>query len=97
VKGFFSVELLLVSFLVPYLIFLGGTDEFRVLRETEVLAQDVAEAMVAGVSVNEIQLDNLRVWIDGAELGNCEYNFRYCTLRYYDGGEHSVCAAVCLQ
>jgi hypothetical protein len=97
VKGFFSVELLLVSFLVPYLIFLGDAEEFRVLREAEVLAQDVAEAMVSGIPVNEIPTSSIRVWIDGTEFNSCEYDFRYCTLRYYGGGEHKICAAVCLQ
>jgi hypothetical protein len=97
VKGFFSIELLLVSFLLPYLIFLGGEEKFRLLRETEVIAQDVAEIMLKGFSASELPQDDIRIWIDGTAFNDCEYDFRYCTQRYYSGGEHRICAAVCLQ
>ena len=92
-RGFFSVELLLLYFLLPYLLYILEAEPVPLLRETEVYAQDAAQVVMYGFEPN----GTLAVWVDGHPLSpECNYRFRYCTFRYYRGGEHQICAAECL-
>ena len=96
-RGFFSVEVLFILFLLPNLFFILETEPLSLVRETEVYTQDVAQMLTYGHSVGEIPDSNFIIWVDGVPTRNCQYNFRYCTQRFYDGGEHRICAAECLQ
>ncbi len=71
-------------------------------RETEVYTQDLAQMLMYGKTMEEIPTTKRMVWIDDIKISECEYeynnyNFKYCTLRFYEGGEHRICSAECLQ
>ena len=83
-------------FLLPQLLYILDTDMPPFLRETEVLAQDAAQMLMYGHTPQEIPLSSMRMWVDSSEFGSCLYKFRYCTVRYYNGGEHRICVAECL-
>ncbi len=91
-RGFFALELLLVALLLPYWLYLFDVSPPPVLREVEVYAQDAAQLAMYGYRPN----GTLAVWVDGVPSRACAYRFRYCTWRYFEGGEHQICAAECL-
>lgn len=95
-RGFFTVELLLVLFLLPCVLFLIDADPPPVLRETSILAQDAAQMLMYGHSIHELPGET-RFWLDGNTTSDCPYRFRYCTHRIFEGGEHRICAAECSQ
>jgi len=66
-------------------------------RETEVYTQDLAQMLMYGKTIEEIPTTYRMIWVDNNEFSECEYNFKYCTKRFYDGGEHKICSAECLQ
>jgi hypothetical protein len=92
VKGFFSIELLFVAFLLPYWFYLFESPKIPLLRETETYTQDAAQLYMYGFEPN----GTFRIWLDGVSTKDCEYVFKYCTFRYFNGGEHRICAAECL-
>lgn len=96
-KGFFSIELLLIIFLLPFIIYLmeGGT--LILFRETEVYTQDIAQMLMYNQNIEDMPIINTAIWIDEIQISECNYNFKYCTHRFYGGGEHKICSAECLQ
>jgi hypothetical protein len=97
VKGFFSIELLFIFFLFPCLFYVLEVEPPPILRETEVYTQDVAQMLTYGHSPEELPKSSFAVWVDGQPVIECPYKFRYCTRRFYEGGEHRICAAECLR
>lgn len=95
-RGFFSLELLLIFYLLPYLFYLSEPPPVPLTRETGAYAQDAAQLLMYGHEPSELPVGEVSVWVDGLATADCNYHFRYCTSRYYDGGEHRVCAAECL-
>lgn len=91
------MEMLLVLFLIPYLIYVSEPPELVMVRETEVYAQDVSQMLMYEYSPEDIPVAGFSVWVDDTWFFPCDYRFRYCTRRYYDGGDHKICAAECLQ
>jgi hypothetical protein len=96
-RGFFSLEMLFIFFLMPYLFFILETEPVPILRETEVYAQDAAQMLVYGHHAQDIPTGDFAIWLDGVPTRECNYRFRYCTRRFYEGGEHEICAAECLR
>lgn len=95
-KGFFSLEILLILYLLTYLFYISEPPPVPLLRETGAYAQDAAQVLLYGHGPEELPTGSFAIWVDGRQLGGCDYSFRYCTTRHYDGGEHRVCAAECL-
>lgn len=84
-------------FLLPHLFYLVEEENPPILRETEVYAQDVAQMMLYGHIPSELPHSDFAIWLDERQIHSCPYRFRYCTERFYKGGEHKICAAECLQ
>ena len=90
------MELLLIVYLLPYLIYLLDSQPPIMLRENEVITQDIAQLLTYGFEVEEIPLKGRTVWIDGEKFYPCEYEFKYCTKRKLEE-EVRICSAECLQ
>ncbi|MBR9689685.1 MAG: hypothetical protein GOV01_02215 [Candidatus Altiarchaeota archaeon] len=95
-RGFFSIEILLILFLLPFFTYLFESYRLPLVRETEVLTQDAAQLLMNGHSIYDFPTNNLVVWLDDVSTGTCTYQFKYCTQRYFEGGEHTICLAECL-
>ena len=96
-KGFFSIEILLVVFLLSYFFFIVDFQTPKVLRETEIYTQDLAQILMYGFSTEDIPISVFTYWVDNTQYNECEFDFRYCTSRFFEGREHRICAAACLQ
>ncbi len=95
-RGYFAIEALLFTFLLPYLIYISKFDVPVLPRESAELAHDVAQLVSYNFSADDIPCKGFLFWIDGRQFGSCNYTFKYCTRRFVSGkGEVRVCAAVC--
>ena len=96
-RGFFSIEILLVVFLFSYFFFITDFRPPRVLRETEVYTQDLAQMLMYGFSPSQLPVSDFTYWVDDNQYNECAFDFRYCTHRFFEEEEHRICAAACLQ
>ncbi|MBR9681002.1 MAG: hypothetical protein GOU98_04235 [Candidatus Altiarchaeota archaeon] len=88
-KGFFSIELLFLYFLLPNLLYLVQPEKLVLTREIEVYTQDAAQVLLYGYTPTGTH----SIWVDLEP--DCDFEFMYCTKRFI-GGETRICAAECL-
>lgn len=96
-KGFWSIEALFITFLLPHLFFIASIDKLIIPRETAEVTHDLAELYSNGHLPSEIlTLQNIyTVWIDAQQFFPCNYTFKYCTQRFIRGEVVKICAAAC--
>jgi len=96
-KGFWTLEVIFVVFLLPLLMFVASTEPPTIPRETAEFVQDIAQLFMYGHSPSELPdlQGRYTVWIGGEQFFPCDYVFRYCTERLVDRKEVRICAAAC--